>query len=156
MKGFRPDQLEAYALEFCKVIGMSGDGIVVVRSGEHGSLTTQNAARSVWLPPYYDAKAVKIVDPTGGGNTYLGGFAEGWKASKDIVEASVYGNVAASFALEQIGLPYCQMSDDEETWNGVRVMERLSEYKARLKSYSRLTSNLEAGGGTYDGQRFNP
>jgi hypothetical protein len=50
MKGFRPDQLEAYALEFCKVIGMSGDGIVVVRSGEHGSLTTQCSQECVATP----------------------------------------------------------------------------------------------------------
>jgi sugar/nucleoside kinase (ribokinase family) len=43
-KGFQPDQLEAYALEFCKGTGVSGNGIVVVRCGEYGSLTTRNAA----------------------------------------------------------------------------------------------------------------
>ena len=131
-KGFQPEQLEAYTLEFCKATGMSGNGIVVVRAGEHGSLTTQNKAKTMWLPPYYESSSNKVVDPTGGGNTYLGGFIAGWKATGDIAEASMYGNVAASFAIEQIGLPSCQRVDGEETWNGARVMERLSQYKARL------------------------
>lgn len=131
-EGFQPGRLETYALEFSKAIGPSGSGIVIVRAGEHGSLTTQHAAKSVWLPPYYEPSAVKVIDPTGGGNTYLGGFIAGWKASGDIHEASMYGNVAASFAIEQIGLPSCEVSDGEEIWNGTRVMERLAEYRARL------------------------
>ncbi|KAI4647202.1 uncharacterized protein J4E79_010353 [Alternaria viburni] len=120
-EGFQPGRLETYALEFSKAIGPSGSGIVIVR-----------AAKSVWLPPYYEPSAVKVIDPTGGGNTYLGGFIAGWKASGDIHEASMYGNVAASFAIEQIGLPSCEVSDGEEIWNGTRVMERLAEYRARL------------------------
>jgi sugar/nucleoside kinase (ribokinase family) len=79
-KGFQPDQLEAYALEFCKGTGVSGNGIVVVRCGEYGSLTTRNAAtaKQVWVPSYYEAGAAEVVDATGGGNTYLGGFLQGW------------------------------------------------------------------------------
>ena len=133
-ESFQPDRLETFALEFSKAIGPSGNGIVIVRAGEHGSLTTQHAAKNVWLPPYYESSAVKVVDPTGGGNTYLGGFIAGWKTSGDITEASMYGNVAASFAIEQIGLPSCEVNDGEEMWNGTRVMARLSEYRERLSS----------------------
>ena len=134
-ESFQPDRLETFALEFSKAIGPSGNGIVIVRAGEHGSLTTQHAAKNLWLPPYYESLVTKVVDPTGGGNTYLGGFIAGWKASGDITEASMYGNVAASFAIEQIGLPSCGVvSDGEEIWNGNRVMERLSEYRERLSS----------------------
>jgi len=133
-ESFQPGRLETFALEFSKAIGPSGNGIVIVRAGEHGSLTTQHAAKSIWLPPYYESLVTKVVDPTGGGNTYLGGFIAGWKASGDITEASMYGNVAASFAIEQIGLPSCEVSDGEEMWNGTRVMERLSQYRERLSS----------------------
>ncbi|KAF1842052.1 Ribokinase-like protein [Cucurbitaria berberidis CBS 394.84] len=133
LKMLQPDQLEAYALEFSRATGMSGNGIVIIRAGEHGSLATQNAAKKVWLPPYYQDGATKVVDPTGAGNTFLGGFIEGWKRSQDIAEASAFGNVAASFALEQIGLPSCQMRGGKELWNGVQVMDRLTEYKALLK-----------------------
>lgn len=133
-KDFQSSQLEAYSSEFCKSTGTDGHGIVVVRSGEHGSLTTQAASKHVWLPPYYQSGAAEVVDPAGGGNTYLGGFIAGWIASKDAVKASAYGNVAANFAIEQIGLPSYQMRGDEEIWNVVRVMERLAKYKARLES----------------------
>ena len=131
-ESFQPERLEPYALELSKAAGPSGNGIVIVRAGKHGSLTTQHAAKSVWLPPYYESSVTKVVDPTGGGNTYPGGFIAGWKASGDITEASMYGNVAASFAIKQIGLPSCEVSDGEEMWNGIQVMERLSEYKERL------------------------
>lgn len=131
-EAFQPDRLKTYALEFSKATGPDGSGIVIVRAGEHGSLTTQNSDKSVWLPPYYESSVAKVVDPTGGGNTCLGGFIAGWKASGDIAEASIYGNVAASFAIEQIGLLSCELSDGEERWNGARVMEHLAEYRARL------------------------
>lgn len=88
----------------------------------------------MWLPSYYQLGAAEVKDPIGGGNTYLGGFTAGWKSSKDIVQASIYGNVAASFAIEQIGLPSCQTNDSAEICNGVGVMKRLAEYKAQLKS----------------------
>lgn len=131
---FQPDRLETYALEFSKATGPDGSGIVIVRAGEHGSLTTQNAGKSVWLSPCYKSSVAKVVDSTGGGNTYLGGFIAGWKASGDIAEASMYGNVAASFAMEQIGMPSCELSDGEERWNGAQVMECLVEYRAQLSS----------------------
>jgi len=76
-ESFQPDRLETYALTFNKVTGSSGNGIVIVRAGEHGSLTTQHAANNVLLPSYYDSSVTKVVDSTGGGNTYLGGFIEG-------------------------------------------------------------------------------
>ena len=87
----------------------------------------------MWLTPYYQSQAAEVIDPTGGGNTYLGGFIIGWKVLKDIVEASLYRNVAASFAIRQLGLPSCPMRHGEEIWNGVGVIKRLSEYKARLE-----------------------
>jgi len=46
----------------------------------------------------------------------------------------MYGNVASSFAIEQIGLPSCKLSDGEEKWNGARVLQRLSEHRARVSS----------------------
>jgi len=49
-------------------------------------------------------------------------------------EAAAYGHVAASFALEQIGVPNFQSEGSVETWNGVKVRERLEEYRARRKS----------------------
>lgn len=52
--------------------------------------------------------------------------------------SAAYGNVAASFAVEQIGLPKFETQDFVETWNGVNVQERLEEYDARLKRLEKL------------------
>ena len=52
----------------------------------------------------------KIVDQTGAGNTYCGGFIVGWCRHHDLVTAGCYGAVAASFALETIGV--AEIPDD--------------------------------------------
>jgi bifunctional ADP-heptose synthase (sugar kinase/adenylyltransferase) len=102
-------------------------------------LTTRNAAtaKQVWLPSYYEAGTAEVFDATGGGNTYLGRSLQSWKASGDVFEASVYGHVAASFAVEQIGLPAWELSGGEEMWNGVRVIRRLDQYREKLKLFKR-------------------
>ncbi|OAA68536.1 carbohydrate/purine kinase [Niveomyces insectorum RCEF 264] len=76
----------------------------------------------------------KVVDPTGGGNAFLGGFSVAVARGKSLDEAAVWGNVAASFAIEQVGVPVRgQDADGRETWNGVRVDDRCAAYEARLR-----------------------
>ncbi|KAI1298916.1 Ribokinase-like protein [Xylaria venustula] len=78
-------------------------------------------------------KKGKVVDPTGGGNTFLGGLAVALARGKGLEEAAAWGSVAASFAIEQIGVPALGHDDEgRETWNGVRVEERFEEFKTRL------------------------
>jgi hypothetical protein len=75
----------------------------------------------------------KVVDPTGGGNTFLGGLAVALARGKGIEEAAAWGSVAASFAIEQVGMPILGHDDEgRETWNSVRVDERFEEFKTRL------------------------
>lgn len=87
-----------------------------------------------WLPAYFTpAQADRVVDPTGGGNTFLGGMAVALARGKGTEEAASWGNVAASFAIEQVGVPVLGVDcEGEETWNGVRVGERLAEYYERI------------------------
>ena len=60
----------------------------------------------------------------------------GWIQTGDAKEASIWGNVAASFAVEQVGLPQLtrcrEWKGDREMWNGRDVEERLVEYRARI------------------------
>ncbi|KAI1756953.1 Ribokinase-like protein [Xylaria castorea] len=75
----------------------------------------------------------KVIDPTGGGNTFLGGLAAALARGKNLEEAAAWGSVAASFAIEQVGMPTLGYDDEgRETWNGVRVDERFEEFKTRL------------------------
>ncbi|KAI6364509.1 hypothetical protein MCOR25_005640 [Pyricularia grisea] len=89
-----------------------------------------------WLPAFFqpeDAAAGRIVDPTGGGNTFLGGLTVALGRGKAVEDAAVWASVAASFAIEQIGMPSLGVdSQGIETWNGVRVSTRLEEYSKRL------------------------
>jgi sugar/nucleoside kinase (ribokinase family) len=134
---FQPEALESYAQTFLDhSIGPQGGGCVVIRAGEHGSLSASRTAGIIWSPAFYplDSDTLCIVDPTGAGNAFIGGFAMGLQHNLTLEKAAAYGNVAASFALEQIGLPELKMQDLVETWNGVNVLERLEEYNSRLAS----------------------
>jgi bifunctional ADP-heptose synthase (sugar kinase/adenylyltransferase) len=89
----------------------------------------------MWLPAYFsEAEAEKVIDPTGGGNGFLGGLAVALARGRELEEAAAWGSVAASFAIQQLGMPI--LGKDEmgrETWNGVLVEERLAQYGKKAK-----------------------
>ena len=124
---------------------------VIVRLGELGArVVTLNRATSIvaYHRPYGDMKTTKdkatwktkVVDPTGAGNAFLGGCAiglldEGRSMNMTNFErAAVYGSVAASFAVEQIGMPELTsetgVSGEKEQWNGEYVGDRLRYYQS--------------------------
>lgn len=113
-------------------IGPSGEGCMLVRCAEKGCLITIRGNESVWLPPFYESDSSNICDPTGAGNGFLGAFAIGWHETGSYVEAAKYGQVAASFMVEQIGTPWCSGSGEEELWNGSSVRKRLEVYRERV------------------------
>ncbi|KAI0457783.1 Ribokinase-like protein [Xylaria acuta] len=78
-------------------------------------------------------KKGKVIDPTGGGNTFLGGLAVALARGKNLEEAAAWASVAASFAIEQVGMPTLGRDDEgRETWNGIHVDKRFEEFKTRL------------------------
>jgi hypothetical protein len=88
-----------------------------------------------WLPAYHGKDdAETVLDPTGGGNGFLGGLAVGLARGKEIVEAAAWGVVAASFCIEQVGVPDLGVDEQgRETWNGERVEERMEAYLKKLE-----------------------
>lgn len=73
---------------------------------------------STWLPPFYDSKeeeisTTKVVNTTGAGNAFQGGFILGYSETLNFIRAACYGSIAASFALEQIGVPHLQKVGQE-------------------------------------------
>ncbi|UPL03541.1 hypothetical protein LCI18_014475 [Fusarium solani-melongenae] len=115
-------------------IGREERGAIVVRCGEHGCLT-MTKDEAFWLPSFHTTASRQIVDTTGAGNAFLGGFTVGLQTTGDLREAAILGTVAASFALEQIGLPHymAASSTSTEPWNGSRVASRIAELKERLR-----------------------
>jgi sugar/nucleoside kinase (ribokinase family) len=103
-----PNLLEAQTVynikdevEIIRRLLADGVQVVALRMGEKGSLVAQQGSSSAYLIPPVDVD--EIVDQTGAGNTYCGGFVVGWCRHHDLVMAGCYGAVAASFALETIG-----------------------------------------------------
>lgn len=131
---FNRMQVERLAKRFLHVgVGPEQNGSIIVRAGEHGSMTLATDGVPYWIPPYYhDDTSSKAVDATGAGNAFLGAYAIGLLKTKDSHQAACYGSVAASFALEQIGIPHRTVSKGHELWNGEDVHKRLKLYMEGL------------------------
>jgi sugar/nucleoside kinase (ribokinase family) len=108
-------------------VGPDGTGTLVIRASGDGAIALQRNASPIQVPAFYKPNAPEVVDPTGAGNAFLGGYIAGWLREGDVKEALCYGAVAASFALEQIGLP---RSEDVSGQVGER---RLEEFRQRLR-----------------------
>ena len=103
----------------------------VVRCGRDGCYV-YNDRQAQWLPAYHASSPEKVIDPTGGGNGFLGGFAVGLVRTKDAIKAAIWGSVSASFCIEQVGVPtLSQVADQSERWNGVNVGDRLADFERR-------------------------
>lgn len=112
-------------------IGNEGKGAVVVRCGAVGCFVLSRTTRR-WLPACHTDSS-KVVDPTGGGNAFLGGLSVGLvRTDFDVVESARWGSVAASYCIEQTGMPQLE-SSEPEMWNGTNVLSRLAEYQERTK-----------------------
>jgi sugar/nucleoside kinase (ribokinase family) len=79
----------------------AGVRCVALRMGAAGSLVS-----TVTATHHIPALPVPVVDETGAGNAYCGGFVVGYVESGGKPEiAGQYGAVSATFALAQVGLP---------------------------------------------------
>lgn len=78
-----------------------GAPLVAIRMGDRGSVV-QKATGESWQVPAIPAT---LVDVTGAGNSYCGGFLTGLGDGLSPFESSLRAAVSASFALEQFGLP---------------------------------------------------
>lgn len=95
----------ANLIKCAKTILSFGAKFVIIKKGEHGSILLHD---DVLFPtPGYPLE--EVVDPTGAGDSFAGGFlghiaAKNSTDSYTLREAVVYGNVMGSFAVEDFGL----------------------------------------------------
>jgi len=110
-------------------IGIDGQGTVVIRSGALGVCVAKPGYSPRWVEAFWQQESEgKIVDVTGAGNAFLGGFSAGLHFTKDVYEATFYASVAASFTIEQFGLPRLEPNGK---WNGNDPLRRLDELRRR-------------------------
>jgi len=110
---------------------------VIVRAGELGAYTASDRWTG-WVPAFWSSdQQDRVVDPTGGGNAFLGGLMAGLLLSGgDLRAASVYASTAASFAIEQRGLPELSSSVDGEQWNNDSPWTRLQQMAVRVEEHT--------------------
>jgi sugar/nucleoside kinase (ribokinase family) len=82
-----------------------GPKYVIIKKGEHGSILS--GPRGLFIAPAYPLH--KVVDPTGAGDSFVGGLMGYLASAKGSIEsnlrrAMVYGSVTASFCCEGFGL----------------------------------------------------
>ncbi len=108
---------------------------ICIRAGKQGCVIMNSTGYKKWFPAYHSDSS-KVIDPTGGGNSFIGGFSAGLVLSNgDLETAAIYGNVAAGLAIEQIGTPKLEYRDGEEIWNGISGDQRIHNYRERLHDY---------------------
>jgi len=89
-------------LEVMKYWSNLGPSLIAVRRGRYGSYTWDRNHDQFWhIPPV----PVKVVDPTGAGNSYGGGLAVGWHLTGDARTSGCYGDISAYFMVRQYSLP---------------------------------------------------
>lgn len=78
-----------------------GPHAIIVKQGAQGiRLLQQSQARWHQLPVY----PTQVVDPTGAGDAFCGGFLVGLAKTGDPIQAAMYGIVSASFIIEDFGV----------------------------------------------------
>lgn len=92
---FQPHPPDAW--EMAEALSEFGCPIVVIKRGAAGQHVWDRAARRRWHVPAYP---VRMVDVTGAGDAYCGGFLAGLQRTGDPLEAGLWGSVSASLALE--------------------------------------------------------
>jgi cytidine kinase len=105
-----------------------GPRFVVIKKGEHGAMFFSKEHTFV-LPAY---PTPRVVDPTGAGDSFAGGMMgylaeQGRMESADLKQAMAYGNLVASFNVEDFSL--ARMQDIERA----AIEQRMNDYREMLR-----------------------
>ena len=123
---------EHFLPKAARAIHAMGPKTVVIKKGEHGALMFQDD--KVFFAPAFPLE--KVVDPTGAGDTFAGGFigylasrheATGELSWEDMKQAVTVGSVMASFTCEAFGT------------SGLRALTA-EDTQRRWEEYTQLTA----------------
>ncbi|MBK7920115.1 MAG: carbohydrate kinase family protein [Chloroflexi bacterium] len=108
---FLPSREEIHSLmgngvsmeEAATTLGQLGARLVIIKMGAEGVLVSEGNGRITHLPPYHAPNDERVVDVTGAGDAFCGGFMVGLATTHDPLLAAKMGMVSASFILEGYG-----------------------------------------------------
>ena len=110
-----------------KVMDM-GPQALIIKKGEHGALLFTDS--EIFSAPAYPV--IDIFDPTGAGDTFMGGLL-GWLSYTDdaspqnLRRAVIMGSVMASFCVEEFGPERLKDLTEKEIYDRYREFRELSE-----------------------------
>jgi sugar/nucleoside kinase (ribokinase family) len=112
-----------------KKIHKLGPKYVVIKKGSHGSLLS--SPQGFFLCPAYPLH--KVVDPTGAGDSFVGGMMGYLAAAKGAIDqnirrAMIYGSVVASFCCEGFGLTQTTKVKRQQIEHRVKELEWLTRF----------------------------
>lgn len=106
-----------------------GPKYVIVKKGEHGAILS--GPKGLFVAPAYPLKTV--VDPTGAGDSFIGGLM-GYLASqkgsleKNLRAAIIHGTVTASYCCEDFGLKKTTKVKKADLTKRVRELRKMAEW----------------------------
>lgn len=115
-------------IKSAQTIREMGPKALIIKKGEHGALLFTSS--TIFSAPAFPV--VDIYDPTGAGDTFLGGFI-GWLAHTDDISetnmrrAVVFGSVMASYCVEEFGTTRLLNLNKKEIDQRYRAFRTLSE-----------------------------
>ncbi|NDG62729.1 MAG: sugar kinase [Planctomycetes bacterium] len=111
-----------------KILQM-GPSFVVVKKGEHGAILIHPEGSAVI--PAFPIDDANVVDPTGAGDSFAGGFMgylarEGRFDFASLQKAMAHGTVVASFSLEAFGLDRMRTLKFDEITNRLAQFQQMA------------------------------
>ena len=112
-----------------KKIHKLGPKYVIIKKGSHGSILS--GPKGFFICPAYPLHTV--VDPTGAGDSFVGGMMGYLATSKGTIDANIrramiYGSVVASFCCEGFGLTQTTKIKRQQIEQRVKELERLTRF----------------------------
>lgn len=119
--------LDKIASKFSRYLSKPKSGLVL-RCGALGCYV--DAEGTSQLYPAYHQDQSKVIDVTGGGNLFCGGFAVAYVLTGNWQTAAICGNIVSGCIIERLGMPKMGVENGRggETWNGTSFEERLRIY----------------------------
>jgi sugar/nucleoside kinase (ribokinase family) len=89
--------------EMAEALAVYGSEFILIKRGSRGQLLYDAVAHTHWEVPSYP---IHVVDLTGAGDAFCGGFMVGYRRTYDPLQAALYGNISASMTVEGSGAFY--------------------------------------------------
>lgn len=116
-----------------KMIQQMGPKYVIIKKGEHGALLFHKG--EVFCVPALPLE--EIFDPTGAGDSFVGGFAAylaktGFISFEAMKSAVVYASAMASFTVEKFGPQNLETLTEEKIQQRLRSFDQLTKFEIDL------------------------